>query len=334
MEPNESKRPRHSLENSRIRDWAAEIEIVEPSTMPSRVPSSSTPMSSIDHGSHPSTIVIPLLDNSELICLDPEDNTVPTDMEPLNIVTSVIQRPKTSAMNVDTLTPPKPVRRMLFKPVLPFRRNQPTTSSAKDSTPVTSDPAKPLSTSLYIAEEHSKAAETEIKFRHQNNPPRQKTTPRPPLLSPRRDHFSHTPTERNPLPIAQPSTHETLIQGGSKSHTPSMGDIQATDVEVQETGGFLSKDEDHGNATDPDAELVRKLLLRTTPEEPNNHSSNSRQEEIMKDLQFHAGQEDEDDEIKNNNDEPSVSAEEDMAVVERLATQFLQRSATLLRETV
>jgi hypothetical protein len=300
MEPNESKRLRHSLENPRLRGWEGEVEIVESPTTSFRIPSS-TPMSSFDHGDHPSTTVVPLLSTPKSICLDPEVVPHMGDSEP---IISTVPLQKTSAMDVDTMPvqPPKPVRRMLFKPVLPGRRNQPKTSTAQVSNLLTSDSAEPLSTGLSVVDGHSKKDELEVTTRTQDvvllqekpTSPR----PRPPLLS------------RNCTPTSLPPRHHR----------------DAQEVEVPDTRVSLPKDEDYGNATDtdPDAELVADILLRGTPEEHHNHncSSNPLQQEIIEDLPPHKGHEDEDD-------RDGVMAVKDTAAVEGLATQFLQRSATL-----
>ena len=307
MEPNESKLLRQPLENSRIQDWAGEVEIVESPTMSFRNSSSPTPMSLFDHGDHSSMTVVPLLSTRELICLDPEVVPHMGDSEP---ITSVIPQQKTYAMDVDTPTPiqhpPKPVRRMLFKPVLPGRRSQPKISSVQTSTLVTSDPAETLSTSLSVVDGHSKKSELEVTSQAQDVVLLQEKP-----TSPRR---------RLPLP--------------SKNCTPTPPSLpprhhrNAQKVQVPDTRVSLSKDEDYGNATDtdPDAEQVVDLLLRGTPEEP--HSSNSLsnplQQKIIEDLPLRRGHDDEVD----KDGEPSVSAFKDTNAVEVLATQFLQRSAT------
>ena len=299
MEPNESKRLRHSVENPRLRGWEGEVEIVESPTMSFRNPSS-TPMSSFDHGDHPSTTVAPLLSTPKSIRLDPEVVPHMGDSEP---ITSATTLQKTSAMDVDTIPvrPPKPVRRMLFKPVLPGRRNQSKTSTAQVSNLLTSDSAEPLSTSLSV-DGHSKKDELEVTARAQDvvllqekpTSPR----PRPPLLS------------RNCTPTSILPRHHR----------------DAQEVEVPDTRVSLPKDEVYGNATDtdPDAELVVDILLRGTPEEPHNLncSSNPLQQEIIEDLPPQKGHEDEDDR------DGVVLAVKDTAAVEGLATQFLQRSVT------
>jgi len=339
-EPNESKRLRLFLENTQR--WAAEIEMVALPTMPLRISSSPTPTSSLDRHDRPPTTLTPHLDTSKLICFDPEvvpDIPVVGDAEPLNIITSVIQQQTTSAMDVDTPTPtqpPKPVRRMLFKPVHPLRKNQPMASSVQDSILLTSDSAKPLSTSPSAAEGHSKKDQIQVDSRQNDVLLQEKTglpRPRPPLPSLRRRHSPHyTLPVQQPLPTV---TQNTSTQGASKSCTPTPPTppplrIQVADeVNVQEARASPVKDEDCGNATDADAELVVSLLLRGTPEEPNNLLSTSRQEEVMEDFQFHAGHEAEEyDEEDKDHDEPSVLADEDTVAVEGLATQFLQRSAT------
>ncbi|KAF8799210.1 hypothetical protein BYT27DRAFT_6873734 [Phlegmacium glaucopus] len=308
-------------------------------TMPIRMSSSPTPTSSLDHSSRLPTSAISLLNTSELICFDPEverdaDNPhepVLGDAEPLTTLTSVQQ--KTSPMDVDTPTPtqpPKPVRRMLFKPVHPLRRNQPTTSSSvQDSTPLTSDSAKPFSTSPPAVDGHPMKDQIHVDSRQDDIPLQEKpnmTRPRPSLPSPRRRQILHEPAPSHALPIPQPlptATQQTSTPGASKSRTPTPPSLRLWDtheVKVQETRASLLKDEDCGNATDPDAELVVNLLLHGTPEEPNNPVSKSRLAKVIEDSQLHAGHEDEEDE----DDEPSVS-EEDTAAIEGLATQFLQR---------
>ena len=90
------------------------------------------------------------------------------------------------------------------------------------------------------------------------------------------------------------------------------------------TWAFLLKDvQDYANTADTDAELVVNC---GTPEELNNRLSNSRQEEIVEDLPLRAGYEDEN--YKDDKDDGRSSFEEDMAAVEMLATQFIQRLAT------
>lgn len=298
IEPNESNRLRHPLENPRSQSWADEVEIVE---SPFRNPSSSTPMSSFDHGDHPSSTVNPLPSTPKSTCLDPEILSHMGDSEP---ITSVIPLQKTSTMETPTpIQPPKPVRRMLFKPVLPGRRNQPKTSSVQLSTLLTSDSAEPLSTSLSVVDGHSKKDELEVTSRAQDVVLLQEKPisprPRPPLLS------------RNCTPTSLPPRHHRDAQG----------------IDVPDTRVSLSKNENCGNATDttdPDAELVVDLLLPGTPEEPHNCNciSNPLQQEIVEDLLLHKRHED-------GNDKDDVSAVKDTAAVEGLATQFLQRSATL-----
>ena len=298
-EPNESKRLRHSLENPRLRGWEGEVEIVESPTMSFRNPSSTT-MSSFNHGDHPSTTVVPLLSTAKSIYLDPKVVSHMGDSEPIISATPL---QKTSSMDVDTMPvqPPKPVRRMLFKPILPGRRNQPKTSSAQVINLLTSDSAEPLSTNLSVVDGHSKKGELEVTTRAQDvvllqekpTSPR----PRPYLLS------------RNCTPTSLPLRHHR----------------DAQEVEVPDTRVSLPKDEDYCDATDPDpdAELVVDILLRGTPEEPHNLncSSNPLQQEIVEDLPPHKGHEDDDD-------RDGVLAVKDTAAVEGLATQFLQRSAT------
>ena len=299
MEPNESKRLRRSVENPRIHDRAGDIDIVESPTMSFRNSSSPTPMSFFDHGKHPSTTFAPLLSSPELICLDPEVVPHMGDSEP---TTSVIPQQKTSAMDVDTPTsiqpPPKPVRRMLFKPTLPGRRNQ---SSVQAST-LTSDSAKPLSTSLSVVDGLSKKDELEVVSRtHEVVLLQEKPTP---------------PRPRLPLPSKKcmPTPPSLPLQHHRDAQT----------LEVPDTRDFRSKDEDYGDATDPDpdAELVVDLLLRGTPEISHNSNclSNPLQQEIIEDLSLHRSHDDKDD----KDSEPSVSA----AAAEGLATKFLQRSAT------
>ena len=300
MYPNGSKWLRHSLE----KDGAGEIEIVESPTILLRNSSSPTPMSSFDHGNRPSTTIVPFLNTSELISFD--TGAVPHNKYDLledtgSFHTSVIQQQKTSVMDVDTpmpTQPPKPEQRMLFKPVLHRRRNQPTTSSAQDSTPLPSDSARAPSTLEKTTSPRSRL----------------------PLPSPRR----HGPAQSHSLPIPQ----KTATQGVPKSCTPTPPSLQpprlrdaqvAEEVEVQNTRVSLSKEDDYGNATDPDAELVVDLLLHGTPEESHNPLSTSLQEEIMEDSQLHPGYEDEED---------KDSADEDAAAVEGLATRFLQGSVS------
>jgi hypothetical protein len=305
MDTNEPKLLRHSLENPRIQDWAGEVEIVEPPTMSFRNSSSPTPMSFFHHGDHPSTTVV---STRALICFDSE---VVPHMEDSESITSVIPQQKTqktSAMDVDTPTPsqppPKPVRRMIFKPLLPGRRNQPKISSVQTSTLLTSDSAEPLSTSLPVVDGHSKKDELEVTSRAQDVVLLQEkpTLPRPRLPLPSKNC---TPTPPSPSP---------------RHHR------DAQKLEIPDTRVSLPKD---GNATDTDtdAELVVDLLLRGTPEEPHNRSclSSPLQQEIIEDLPLHRGQDDKDDN-NNKHDEPSVV--KDTAAVEGLATQFLQRSAT------
>ena len=303
MEPNESKLLRHSLENTRIQDWAGEVEIVESSAMSFRNSSSPTPMSFLDHGDRPSTTVVPVLSTSELMCLDPE---VLPHMGNSELTTSVISQQKTSAMDVDMPTPiqpPKPVRRMLFKPVLPGRRNQSKISSVRASTLLTSNSAEPLSTNLSVVDGQSKKDGLEVTSRaHDVVLLQEKPTP---------------PRPRLPLP--------------SKNTPPSLPPQHHRDaqkVQVPDTRASPSKDEDYGNATDtdPDIELVIDLLLRETPEEPHNPRclSNPLQQDIIEDLPLHRDHDDKDD----KDGEPSVSAVKDTTAVEGLATQFLQRSVT------
>ena len=127
-----------------------------------------------------------------------------------------------------------------------------------------------------------------------------------------------------PLPTA---TQTTSTQGTPRSCTPTAPPLRtqvAEEVEVQETRASLSKDvQDYANAADTDAELVVNC---GTPEEPNNRLSNSRQEEIVEDLPLRAGYENEN--YEDDKDDGPSSVEEDMAAVEVLATQFLQRLAT------
>ena len=306
MEPPGSKRPRYCLGND-------EIEIVESF----RNSSSPTPISSLDHGNPSSTTAVPPLNTSELISFDaevaPHDQyDVLGDTKPLN--TSVIQQPNTSA-------PTKPARRMLFKPVLPRRKISPTSSSVPNST------SDSLSATLSVAEGHSKNDAIEVMSRPQDAVPlHTKTSSHLPLPSPRH----HEPPQRHSLPkpqLSRVSTQKTLTQGVSKSCTPRLLSLPppqdsqvAEEVEVQEKGVSLSK-EDHGNTTDTDVELVVDLLLHGTPEESHNRLSHNRlsdplPEEIMEDLQLHASQ------VKD--DDPS---DDDVVAVEGLATHFLQGSA-------
>lgn len=281
MESNEPKLLRHSFKNPRVHDWVGEVEIVESPTLSFRNSSSPTPMSFFDHGS---TTVVP----PEVICFDPEVVPHMGNSEPM---TSVIPQQKSSDMDVDTPTPiqplPKPVRRMLFKPVFPGRRNQ-----LETSTPLTSDSAEPLSTNPFDVDGHSKKDELEVTSRAQNVPT--SSRPRPPPLS-----KTYMPTPRS-LP---PPHHQ-----------------KAQKVLVPDTRVSLSKDS-NATDTDTDAELVVDLLLCGTPEEPQNPNCLSKflQQEIIDDLPRH-------DEDKNKDGEISVSVVKDMAAVEGLATQFLQRS--------
>ena len=286
MEPNESKFLRLS---ARIQDLAGEDE------MSFRNSPSPTPMSFFDHSNHPS-----LLSNKtpELTCLDPEVRPRLGDSE---LITSIIPQQNTSPMDVDTPTSSqllKPVRRMLFKPNLPGRRNQPTVQT---STHPTSNSAEPLSTSLSVSDGHSKKDELEVTSRAQDVV---LLSPRPRLPLPSK---KCTPTPPSPLP---------------RHH----GDAQK--IAVPDTRVSLSKDEDFSNATDtdPDAEIV-DLLLRGTPEEHHNSNclSDPLQQEIIEDLS-HGGHEDKD--VKDV--ESSVWTVEDTAAVEGLATQFLQRSVVTL----
>lgn len=303
------KRPRQSS----INDWADEIEIIEPPT------------------TH-----IPLLDTSELICLDPEvipDDTVFGGTKPLSNATSAVQQHKTSSMDVDTLTPtlaqlPKPARRMLFKPVHPLRRNQPTTPPVQDSTLLTSDFAKPLSTSVSAAEAYSKKTEIQVDPQLQDDVPQHEKTalprPRPrPHPNPRHKLPPHGSVQSHPTSRPfRTGTQGTSTQTPSKRHTPPphLWDSQtAEQVQVERVSW---KDEDYGNATDPDVDLVVNLLLRGTPEESNDRLSNPAQEEVMEDLQLRPGH------VDDKDDEP-IAINEDTAAVESLATQFLQRSAIL-----
>ena len=92
----------------------------------------------------------------------------------------------------------------------------------------------------------------------------------------------------------------------------------AEKVEVSDTRVSLSKDGDYGNATDTDrdAELVFDLLLRGTPEEPDNSNclSNTLQQEITEDLPLYRGYDDKD----GKDGKFSVSAVKDAAAVEGL----------------
>ena len=299
MEPNESKFLRHSLENSRFQDWSDEDE------MSFRNSSSPTPMS---FSNHPSTMIVPLLKKKtpEIMCLDPDIIPHSGDSES---ITSIPQE-NTSAMEVDTPRsnqPPKPVRRMLFKPILPGRRNQLKISPVQTSTPLISNSAAPLSTSLSLADGHSKKDELEVTSRAQDVVPLQgKPT------SPRR---------RLPLP--------SKICTPTSPSLPPRHYLDAQMVKVPDTRVSLSKDRDfgHGSATDTDtdAEIVFDLLLRGTPEEPHGSNRLSNPREIIEDLPLHRGHDDKVD----KDSEPSVSAVKDTAAVEGLATQFLQQLATL-----
>ena len=294
ISPNESKKPlRHSLENPRIQDLTDEI--VESPTMSFRNPSFPTAMFFSDH---PSTTDFPLLTTSESTCFDSEVVFHMGDSEP---VTSVTPKSKTSAMDVDiTPTPiqplPKPVRRMLFKPLLPGRRNQPNISSVQAST---SDPAEPLSTSLSVVNGHSEKDGLKVTSRAQDTVLLQDkpTLPRP----------------RPPLP--------------SKKCTPSLPmarhHLDAQKLQVPDTRVFVTKDGNATDTTDTDAELVVDLLLHGTPEEPHYSLSNPVQQQkevIVEDLPIHGGH--------DGKDGGEPSAVRDTAAVEGLATQFLQRSVT------
>lgn len=329
MELDGSKRPRHFLE----KDGAGETETVESSTMSFRNTSSPKPTSSFDHGNRPSTTVVPLLNISELIPLDDAEVVLHNQYDTLGDTkphdTSVVQEQnRPTAMDVDTPTQTlKPVRRMLFKPVLPHRRNQPMTSSIQDSTSPTSDSVEPSSTRLSAAEGHSKDEMEVIPQPQDDVPVQEKTTsPRPHLpLS--------GPTQSHPSPIPQPSlivTQKTSTQGLSKSCTPTLPSLPPPRCQVAEeveSRATLPKDEDYVNATDPDAELVVDLLLLGTPEEPHDHLSNPLQEEIMQLHTSHEGQEGK----KDRDDGPSV-ADENTLAVEGLATRFLQGSAAVFEE--
>jgi hypothetical protein len=314
MDLNGSKWPRHSIEKD-----GAEFETVESPTILLRNSSSPTPMSSFDR---PSTTVVPFLNTSEMISFDAE-----------SCHTSVIQQQKTSLMDVDTpipTQPPKPERRMLFKPVLHTRRNQPTTYSAQDFTPLPSDSAHALSTSLSVAQGHSKTHETEVISRPPDDAPLENTTSprsRLPLPSPRR----HGPAQIHSLPIPQSlrtDNQKTSTLGVLKSCMPTPPSLQpprrrdakvAEEVDIQNTRVSLSKEEDYGNATDTDAELIVDLLLCGTPEESHNPLPTPLQEEIMEDSQLQSDYEDEED---------KESADEDTAAIEGLATRFLQGSVS------
>ena len=286
--PNESKLLRLSFENPRIQDGAGEDELFEKSPSP-------TPMSFFDRSDNPLTTILPLLSKKtpELICLDPE--VIPPHLGDPEPDASIIPPQNTSAMDVDTPTPippPKPVRRMLFKPMLPGRRNQPKVSTVQTSTLPTSNSAEPVSTSLTVADGHSRKDELEVPSRQEKpTPPR----PRLPLPSKK-----CTPT---PLP---PRHHVEKVEGPKRRDS-------------------LSKD---GNATDTDtdADLVVDLLLRGTVEEPqdSNCLSSPLQQEVAQDSPLYTGHNDKED----KDVELSVSAVKDTGAVVGLATQFLQKSAT------
>ena len=296
VEPNEPKLPRHSFENPRTQNWVGEVEIVESPTMSFRNSSSPAPLSFFNRSDRPSTTVVPPRSPPEIICIDPEIVPHMGDSEP---IISVVPQQKMSAMDVDTPTPtqplPKPVRRMLFKPVFPGRRNQP-----KIPTPLTPDSAE---TNLSIVDGHSRRGELEVTSQDvvflQEKPTSSRS--RPPL-----------PPPLNPTPVP-PSLPPRHYRDDQK-------------VDVLDTRVSLSKDEDCGNATDTDldAELVVDLLLLGTPEDSNCLSS-PLQQEIIEDLPPHRGHDDKHD----KDSEPSVSAVKDTAAVEGLATQFLQQSASL-----
>lgn len=305
-----SKRARYCLEED-------DIEIIEPTTMPVRNTSSPTPISSFDHGNCSSTTVVPLLNPSELISFDAD--VVPHDQHDVLGDTEPLNQPKMSALEVDRTLPPKPVRRMLFKPVLPRRKILPASSSVQNSTPPTSDSTEPLSTNLESVDEgHSKKDPIKVVSQPQDEAPlHTKTSSRLPLPNPRR------PPQRHSLPIPQSSriaTQKTSNHGVSKSCTPTSTPPSlppqeaqvAGEVEVYETRVSPSKEEDYGNATDPDAELVVDLLLPGTPEESHNRlSTNPLPEEMTEVLQLHAS-------------EAKDDADDDSAAVEGLATHFLQ----------
>ena len=318
MESYEFKRSRHSLEKAPIGDCADEIEIIEPPTIPSRISSSSKPLFSLDRGNYSLTAIVPLPDTSELISFDPEEcDTVLGEPESFNTVSSV---QKTPAMDVNTPLPtrlPKPARRMQFKPVFPLCRSQSTSSSAQDSTLLTS--ASASSTNLSVVKRLTKD-DTQV-----NSQP--DCLPRP-LPGRRPRHFSRGPDQSHLLPTA---TQKASAQQVPKSHTPTSHaplvpppprDTQVAEVEIREKKAFPSKDEDCGNTTDPDAELIVNLLLCETPDQSNNRLPDSCQEAIMEDV----GHESEED----RNGKRLVSAEEDMAAIEKLATQFFQRSVIFL----
>ena len=297
MEPNESGLLRHSLKYPRVHDWAGGDE------MSFRNSSSPTPMSFSDHSDHPSTMMAPPLNENtpELIWLNPEVIPHLGDSEP---ITSIPQQNR-FAMDADTPTsvqPPKPVRRMLFKPILPGRRNQLKISPVQTSTLPISNSAAPLSTSLSLPDGHSKKDEFEVTSRAQDIVPLQEK-----------------PTSRPRLPL--PSKKCT-------STPPSLPPRHHLDTQMVDRRVSLSKDGDFGlvsaTDTDTDAEIVFDLLLRGTFEEPPCSNCLSNQQEIIKDLPLHSGHDDKVD----KDDEPSVSAIKDTAAVEGLATQFLQRSAT------
>ena len=361
MEQNESKLLRPSLENPCIQDQAGEDEASF------RNSSSPTPMSFFDHSDHPSTTIVPLLNKEtpELICLDPEVIPHLGDSES---ITSINPHQNMSAMDVDTPTPiqpPNPVRRMLFKPILPGRRNQLKIPNVQTSTFLTSNSAEPLSTSSSIADGHSKKDELQVTSRTQDVHLQQgkpkSSRPRPPLPSrnclptppslPPRHHLNAQKAEvpdmrvtlskeGNATDISRAQDvvllQEKLASPRPLTPLPSRNSMQTPSSlslrhhlnpqKAEIPDTRVSLSKD-GNATDTDtdAELVVDLLLRGTPEEP--HNSNYLSNPLQQEIAEDLLLHRAPNDKDDKDGEPPVSAVKDTAAVEGLATQFLQQSA-------